>query len=112
MPIQMNAPDAALGDGTGDGRTAKYGASRYANGNSKRKSRNESKVPRRAWTGGYKNSWRSMPRTPEIDVARPTVAAGMPRPPLNENGSEWRVDAESGRGVDRKRDQRFANALC
>lgn len=45
-----------------------------------------------------------------MDVAKPTVAAGMPRPPLNENGRECVVES-SGRGVERKRDQRLPNAL-
>jgi hypothetical protein len=45
-----------------------------------------------------------------MEVAKPTVAAGMPRPPLNENGRE-RVFESSGRGVERKRDQRLPNAL-
>jgi hypothetical protein len=45
-----------------------------------------------------------------MDVAKPTVAAGIPRPPLNEKGRERMLDA-SGRGVERKRDQRLPNAL-
>ena len=29
-------------------------------------------------------SWRAMPRMPRMDVARPTVEAGIPRPPVKE----------------------------
>ncbi len=52
MPIQMNPPLAAAGAGEEEGRTARYGAKKYAMGKRTRKYRNERSVPRRAWTGG------------------------------------------------------------
>ena len=42
-------------------------------------------------------------------VARPTVAAGMPRPPVKVRGREVGEVGEE-RGVERKRDQRFVKA--
>jgi hypothetical protein len=78
-------------------------------GKSTRKYRNEYNVPSLACTVGYKNSWSIIPSIPNIEVASPTVAAGIPRPPVKVNGRET---GESGaeRGVERKSDQRFVNA--
>lgn len=56
-------------------------------------------------------NWRSIPRTPRIEVATPTVAAGIPRPPLNLKGRERLDVASSERGVERKRDHKLPNAL-
>ena len=44
-----------------------------------------------------------------MEVAKPTVDAGMPRPPVKEN-AERGLLAES-RGVGRKSDQRLPKAL-
>ncbi|KAK2608314.1 hypothetical protein N8I77_006932 [Diaporthe amygdali] len=70
---------------------------------------------------------RSMPKTPRIDVALPTVDAGMPRPPANQSRlrlpsprdsiseavgmaeSTW-AGAKPGRGDDRNSDQMLVKA--
>jgi hypothetical protein len=47
---------------------------------------------------------------PRIEVAKPTLAAGMPRPPL-----KWKMlispCSDVARGAERKIDQRLVNAL-
>jgi hypothetical protein len=51
---------------------------------------------------------------PRIDVAIPTVEAGMPSPPENKKGRVRFFGFASvleERGVERKRDQRFVKAL-
>lgn len=51
---------------------------------------------------------------PRIDVAIPTVEAGMPSPPENIKGRVRLFGFASvleERGVERKRDQRFVKAL-
>jgi hypothetical protein len=55
-----------------------------------------------------------MPNMPRIDVAIPTVEAGMPSPPENIKGRVRLFGFASvleERGVERKRDQRFVKAL-
>lgn len=53
-----------------------------------------------------------MPSIPRIEVAIPTVDAGIPRPPVKENGREFVCASEAWkRGVDRKSIQMLANAL-
>lgn len=54
-----------------------------------------------------------MPIMPRMDVATPTVAAGMPKPPVKTKGStRLNVDSLSRkRGVERKRVHRLVNAL-
>lgn len=47
---------------------------------------------------------------PRMEVAKPTVDAGIPRPPVKMNGREP-VSVLESRGVERKRDQRLPNAL-
>ena len=44
-----------------------------------------------------------------MDVAKPTVAAGIPRPPVKTKGRD-RESSEVGRGVERKSDQIFVKA--
>ena len=79
---------------------------RDAAGNKTRKYRNESKVPSRAFTVGYSENWRAMPRKPRMEVASPTVVAGIPRPPVKKNGRDM-VDSAGLRGVERNSDHRF-----
>lgn len=55
-----------------------------------------------------------MPNIPRMDVAIPTVDAGIPSPPEDEKWRErifWLAVMSEERGVDRKRDQRFVKAL-
>ena len=54
-----------------------------------------------------------MPIIPRIDVAIPTVDAGMPRPPVKRNGRSrrWGLDSEGlWRGVERNSDQILVKA--
>jgi hypothetical protein len=48
---------------------------------------------------------------PSIDVAMPTVEAGMPRPPGSGEIMFTFIKVSEERGVERKRDQRLVKAL-
>lgn len=52
-----------------------------------------------------------MPKTPKIDVATPTVAADMPRPPVNIHGKDRDVVSFGDeRGEERKSVHMLVNA--
>ena len=85
MPSQTAAPEAGSGAFDVDGKSAIYGARKYAAGKRIKEPRKQRMRPKRALAHGYRRNCRATPIKPMMAMAKPIVGGGKASPEANLN---------------------------